>query len=104
MRLLRAGAIEVVTLGPLTNVALAIRMDPNFVKNVKKFYAMGGTVSDLASDPEFNFEQDPESDRIFLSSVTAEKTVISPWDMNNTVSKVNFRSCLKIKICKIMNH
>lgn len=29
-------------LGPLTNIALAVNMCPNFVKNVKDIYIMGG--------------------------------------------------------------
>ncbi|KAL7306363.1 hypothetical protein TKK_0001787 [Trichogramma kaykai] len=81
------GVINVVTLGPLTNVALAISMDPNFVKNIKKFYTMGATLNDFEPEPEFNFQLDPESDHIFLSSLEDQKCLISPWDMNNTISK-----------------
>jgi inosine-uridine nucleoside N-ribohydrolase len=36
------GAVTLLCLGPLTNVALAIRMDPSFCKNVKEMLIMGG--------------------------------------------------------------
>lgn len=36
------GNIEVVALGPLTNIALASLIEPNFVKNVKRLVFMGG--------------------------------------------------------------
>jgi inosine-uridine nucleoside N-ribohydrolase len=39
-----AGAVTLLCLGPLTNVALAIRMDPNFCTNVKEIFIMGGNI------------------------------------------------------------
>ena len=36
------GALEVICLAPLTNVALAIRMDAQFCGNLKHCYIMGG--------------------------------------------------------------
>lgn len=38
------GKITLVSVGPLSNVALAIRMDPTFRKNLKALYWMGGSV------------------------------------------------------------
>lgn len=37
-----AGELTLVAIGPLTNVALAIRLDPEFGKNLKECYIMGG--------------------------------------------------------------
>lgn len=37
-----ADEITVLALAPLTNIALAIKMYPEFLDNVKDFYAMGG--------------------------------------------------------------
>lgn len=31
-------------LGPLTNLAIAINVDPNFEKNVKDLFIMGGNI------------------------------------------------------------
>ncbi|KAJ9577029.1 hypothetical protein L9F63_006377, partial [Diploptera punctata] len=40
----RPGEVTLLCLGPLTNVALAIRMDPNFCQNVKEIFIMGGNM------------------------------------------------------------
>ncbi|KAK8459411.1 hypothetical protein SEVIR_2G138600v4 [Setaria viridis] len=36
------GEVSVLALGPLTNLALAIKKDPSFVKNVRKIVVLGG--------------------------------------------------------------
>jgi len=71
---LRAGApgeIEIVALGPLTNLALAIRLDSEAIGRVKRISVMGsaglgtGNVSPAA---EFNIWQDAEAAKIVLES------------------------------------
>jgi len=63
------GEIEIITLGPLTNIAVAIMLDPEAMRKVKKIYAMGsaglgfGNVSPVA---EFNIWQDAEAAKITL--------------------------------------
>ena len=37
-----SGELTLVAIGPLTNIAMAIRMDPWFGKRLKKCYIMGG--------------------------------------------------------------
>ncbi|GIX03758.1 MAG: nucleoside hydrolase [Planctomycetaceae bacterium] len=52
-----AGQLVVVTLGPLTNVALAGEMDPDFFCKLKKLVCFGGTwigPGDLSPTSEFN--------------------------------------------------
>lgn len=34
--------VTLVTIGPLTNVAMAYKLDPNFEKNLKKLVVLGG--------------------------------------------------------------
>ena len=46
--------------GPLTNIALAIRMDPEIVPLTKAIYIMGGS---SAGGPELNWWWDPEAAR-----------------------------------------
>ena len=40
-----AGEITILALGPLTNIALAIRLEPEFVKHVREIIFMGGIVA-----------------------------------------------------------
>lgn len=74
--------VSVLCLGPLTNVALAIKMYPNFVNNVKELYIMGGNLQALENctpEAEFNFYMDPESAHIVLSN-SKKPLWLLPWD------------------------
>jgi purine nucleosidase len=65
------GQITLLTLGPLTNIALAIRLDPDFLKNIKRLVIMGGAVDGRgnSSPPaEFNIAADPEAARIVFDA------------------------------------
>lgn len=65
------GTLEVVALGPLTNLALAIRLEPETMARVKVIAIMGsaglgaGNVTPLA---EFNIWQDAEAAKVVLES------------------------------------
>lgn len=37
-----SGKISIACIGPLTNIALAIKLYPDFLGNVKEFFVMGG--------------------------------------------------------------
>lgn len=60
--------------GPMTNIALAISIDPEFVGLVKELVFMGGSLSPVTDDPEFvntprhefNLWFDPEAAHIML--------------------------------------
>jgi len=65
------GEIELVTLGPLTNLALAIQLEPKIVKLVKRVVVMGGTAvlpGNITPLAEFNFWVDPEAAHIVANS------------------------------------
>ena len=69
------GQLTVIALGPLTNLAIAIRQDPNFVARVRRVVIMGGAIATLPDgggnitpNAEFNFWVDPEAARIVLRS------------------------------------
>lgn len=76
------GEIDIVTLGPLTNIALAIKLEPEVMKKVGKMVIMGtaglgtGNVSPVA---EFNIWQDAEACKIVLES-GIENLVFVGWD------------------------
>ncbi|XP_046325773.2 probable uridine nucleosidase 2 [Haliotis rufescens] len=65
------GEISLVTLGSLTNVALAINLDPDFAASIKDMYIMGGNIDGLGEHvlKEFNFSLDPEVDDLCLSNM-----------------------------------
>ncbi|CAL8139595.1 unnamed protein product [Orchesella dallaii] len=75
--------LTIVALGPCTNLAIAINIDPNFVKNVKELYIMGGNihgVGNIRPSIEFNFFVDPESAFVVLSSSWNQKIVMVPLE------------------------
>lgn len=66
-----AGRLHLVTLGPLTNVALALRLDPSLPERIGRLSIMGGAVNgrgNTSLPTEFNIGFDPESAHIVLSS------------------------------------
>ena len=81
----RPGEIDLVTLGPLTNVALALARAPQLAAAIRHCYIMGGTgagggnVTPLA---EFNFWVDPEAAAIVVRA-DMPKTIIG-WDISVT--------------------
>jgi purine nucleosidase len=63
--------IMLVTLGPMTNVALAVSQAPEIVKNVSRCVVMGGaacTVGNVTPAAEYNIWCDPEAARICFRS------------------------------------
>src|SRR6266568_2254738 len=66
--------VTIYTAGPLTNIALAIAIDPEFASLAQGIVMMGGSLNPQTDDPEFatsprhefNFWFDPESTQIVL--------------------------------------
>jgi len=55
------GELEIITLGPLTNIATAINTDKETMKGVKAIYSMGGGINKFnrPGNSEFNYFFDP---------------------------------------------
>ncbi|MDP2964848.1 MAG: nucleoside hydrolase [Pelolinea sp.] len=62
--------VSVLTLGPMTNIALAIQKSPEIISKVKEVIAMGGSFDECPSSPEFNIHCDP---------VAADKVIHTGW-------------------------
>ncbi|CAN0345131.1 unnamed protein product [Lampetra fluviatilis] len=76
------GQITLVALGPLTNVALATRMDPDFTSRLKELFIMGGTVEahgNFTASGEFNFVADPEAAYVVLETCSCP-LLIASWE------------------------
>lgn len=66
--------VTIYAAGPMTDLALAIALDPHFPEFVKELIAMGGSINPTSDDPEFalsprrefNFWMDPEASHAVL--------------------------------------
>ncbi|MCK6585852.1 MAG: nucleoside hydrolase [Anaerolineales bacterium] len=65
------GKVTLVCIGPLTNIALAIRQEPRIVENVKEVFIMGGAIQqpgNTTAQAEFNTCVDPHAAHIVFHS------------------------------------
>jgi purine nucleosidase len=77
------GELTLVTLGPLTNVALALRKDPSIAQLYQRVVVMGGTgdhTGNITPAAEFNIYVDPEAAaEVFASGMPLEMV---GWDVS----------------------
>lgn len=64
------GELELLVIGPMTNIAIAMNMYPQLRKQVKHIWFMGGAVSggNVTTTAEFNMWVDPVSAQIVIAS------------------------------------
>jgi inosine-uridine nucleoside N-ribohydrolase len=82
----RPGEITILAIGPMTNIALALRMKPEIETKIKRIVFMGGNVrvaGNASPTAEFNFFFDPEAARIVLRSRIPQKVMFG-LDICNT--------------------
>lgn len=67
--------VTLVAIGPLTNIAQAIRSEPKFAESVKQLVIMGGAIAllpdgagNITPNAEYNFWVDPEAAHVTLRS------------------------------------
>lgn len=95
------GELTLIALGPLTNIAAAIRLDPEFPARIKEFVFMGGTIAARGNTPivtaEYNIWTDPEAAAITLDAFD-DATMLSwettlahgfPWDQFNELCAID---------------
>ncbi len=71
----RPGEVTILAIGPLTNIAQAIRAEPDFAPGVRRLVIMGGAIAllpdgagNITPNAEFNFWVDPEAAYVTLRS------------------------------------
>ncbi|HAF61807.1 MAG TPA: nucleoside hydrolase [Anaerolineaceae bacterium] len=65
------GEIELITLGPLSNIAVALLRDPSIARKVKHCTMMGGSgnhIGNVSPLAEFNIWADPEAAKVVFDS------------------------------------
>lgn len=92
------GELTLVALGPLTNIALACRLDATFPSKIKQFVFMGGATTAFGNarcvTSEYNVYSDPEAAHIVLTAfpesimLSWETTVQHPlsWEQYNKLA------------------
>lgn len=81
------GQVTILAIGPLTNIAMAMRMEPRFDASVRQLVIMGGAIASLPDgggnhtpNAEFNFYVDPEAAQVVLRS--GIPIVLSPLNVS----------------------
>jgi inosine-uridine nucleoside N-ribohydrolase len=81
----RPGELTILAIGPMTNIALALRLKPEIETKIKQIVLMGGNLGvpgNASRRAEFNFWFDPEAAQIVLRSRIPKK-VMFPLDICN---------------------
>lgn len=76
-----AGRLLLVALGPLTNIALALKLDPTLPSRVDRLVVMGGAVTahgNMTASAEFNIGFDPEAAHVVVSAF--ERFELVDWE------------------------
>jgi purine nucleosidase len=93
-----SGDITLVTLGPLTNIALALLQDPSIAGKVKECVIMGGIgqgYGNVTPVAEYNIWVDPEAARIVFESAIPLKMV--GWDASHLYAAFNSQEAEKLR-------
>ncbi|MFN7993118.1 MAG: nucleoside hydrolase [Bryobacteraceae bacterium] len=95
------GQVTILALGPMTNVAILLKLHPDLETRIKRIVFMGGNVhvpGNASAAAEFNFWFDPEAAQVVLRSRIPEK-VMFPLDICNhaVVRKAQFDEVVAVK-------
>jgi inosine-uridine nucleoside N-ribohydrolase len=106
------GEIEILALGPLTNLAMAFEKNPEAMKKVKMIHSMGGGIEcgNITDHAEFNYWVDPEATRMVFESGlpmrmvglnVSEQCIISPEEFELLNQKGDRISSLYFEMQKL---
>ncbi len=95
-----AGELVLVALGPLTNLALALRRDRTRMASLRRVVVMGGAIAspgNVTPVAEFNFYVDPEAAREVLESGLSVELV--PLDVTRQVVLARAALDARLSVC-----
>ncbi len=106
--------VTIVATGPLTNVAMAIKLEPKLLNKVKEIVLMGGSVDNGNTSPaaEFNIMCDPEAAHVVFSSgipvkmigLNVTRKVIVTDEIISRMEKINNKaSDMFAKLMRVFN-
>ena len=77
--------LSILAIGPLTNIALALMLDPSLPQRINKIVIMGGShisIGNIKSNIEFNFACDPIATKKVFDSFHLEhnEVILYPWE------------------------
>ena len=75
--MLQPGDVSIMTLGAMTNVAAALRLEPALAGKIRRIYSAGGNI-DHPEEPEWNVRYDPEAAQVIARSGV-------PWTLVGSV-------------------
>ncbi len=93
--------INLLCLGPLTNLAIAYQVCPDIVNKINKLVIMGGaykSYGNICPGAEFNFYYDPIAAKIVVSNF--KNVVIFPWE----TCEINLFKEEEMEYCKYDNN
>ena len=93
-----AGEITLVTLGPLTNIAVALLQDPSIAAKVEDCVVMGGIgqgYGNVTPVAEYNIWADPEAARIVFES--GMPLTMVGWDVSRTYAVFNSHEAARLR-------
>ncbi|XP_058816431.1 nucleoside hydrolase-like [Topomyia yanbarensis] len=80
--LAESGTLSLIFIGPLTNLALCLKMYPEVRDQIKDLYIMGGNrygMGNVTKSAEFNFWADPEAASVVFNNIRCPITLL-PWE------------------------
>ena len=107
--------VTIITTGPMTNVALALKAHPEIKKHIDEIIFMGGSIENGNVTPaaEFNVFCDPEATYIILQSglpikmvgLNVTRKVLCSKDIIERMAKINNKtSDLFVKLMNVFNY
>ena len=106
--------VIIVATGPLTNVALALRMEPKLLTKTKEIVIMGGSIDHGNTSPaaEFNIMCDPEAAHIVFTSgiplkmvgLNVTRKILVKEQVIKRIEKINNKvSDMFVKLMRVFN-